>query len=112
MDAVIDSADLNRRITIQSRAATQDSFGQQTQTWADVISCWARIEQLQGRELELAQALNSEITHQVTVRYRPAVTSAMRAVYQGRVFNILAVIDPETAHVVLQMQCSEGLNQG
>lgn len=106
------SGELNRRITIQQRATSTDSYGQQATTWADVLSCWAAIEPLDGRELLLAQAINAEVTHRLTVRYRTGITAAMRATYQGRLFNIHAVLDPDTAHVALQLLCSEGLNQG
>jgi len=107
------SGDFNRRITIQRRSsATPNGFGQASQTWADVLSCWARIEPLSGRELELAQATHAEVTHLVEILYRPGITAAMRAVYQGRVLNVLSVIDPDTAHITLELLCSEGLNQG
>lgn len=106
------AGDFNRRVTIQSRSTTKDSFGEAQQTWSTVITCWARIEPLSGRELVLAQAINAEVTHLVEIFYRPTVTAAMRVVYQGRVFNIVSVIDPDTAHISLELLCSEGLNQG
>lgn len=109
---VVRSGDLNRRIAIQQRTTTPDGYGQQTTTWTDVITCWASIEPLNGRELVQAQAVQAETTHQVTILYRSSITAAMRVVYQGRVFNILSVIDPDTSHVALQLLCSEGLNQG
>lgn len=96
----------------QSRAKTRDGFGQRSNTWTDTFKAWVRIEPLSGRELETAQAINNEVTHRVTMRYRTTVTTDMRGVYQGRIFNVLAVLDVETAHVALQLLCSEGLNQG
>ena len=108
----LDSSSLNRRITVQSRSTALDSFGQQITTWTDVLSCWASIEPLSGSELIAAQAVSTELSHTVTIQYRTTVTAAMRVLYQARVFNIQSVTDPETAHVVLQLRCSEGLNQG
>lgn len=104
--------DFNRRIAIQQRSSTVDAFGQASPTWSDLLTCWARIEPLSGRELVLAQAQNAEVTHLVEVMYRPTVTAAMRVVYQGRIFNVLSVIDPDMAHVTLELLCSEGLNKG
>lgn len=112
MTHTLRSGDLNRRVTIQQRATTPDTFGQQSGIWTDVASCWAGIEQLMGRELEMAQAINAETTHRITLRYRAGITPAMRVLYQARVLNVLSVIDPDTAHVSLQLMCSEGLNQG
>ena len=108
----LDSSTLRRRITVQSRATTIDSFGQQVITWIDMMTCWASIEPLTGKELMAAQAVSAELSHTVTVRYRTAITAAMRVIYQGRVFNIQSATDPDTAHVALQLLCTEGLNQG
>ena len=108
----LDSSSLNRRVTIQSRTSAIDSYGQQVTTWTDVVSCWASIETQSGRELLAAQAINAELTDMVTILYRTTITAAMRVLYQSRVLNIQSVIDPDTAHVALQLMCSEGLNQG
>ena len=112
MRYTLDSSELTRRVTIQSRPTGRGILGDQSTAWTDLVKCWAGIEQLQGRELSLAQAINSEVTHKVTMRYRAGITAAQRVVYQGRVFNVLDVLDPETAHVALELMCSEGLNEG
>ena len=112
MTYTLDSSTMRRRITVQSRSTALDSYGQQVITWSDVLSCWASIEPLSGRELIAAQAVSSELSHTVTIQYRTTVTAAMRVLYQGRVFNIQSSTDPDTAHVALQLLCSEGLNQG
>jgi SPP1 family predicted phage head-tail adaptor len=103
---------LNRRITIQTRSTSQDSWGQQVTTWTDAISCWAQVEPLEGRELQMAMAINVSISHRITILYRSSVTAAQRVVYQGRILNITAVLDVDTAHEQLQLLCGEGLNQG
>ena len=59
-----------------------------------------------------ALAINAELTHKVTIRYRPGVLAAMRMLYGGRVFNIGSVIEPQMAHVSLELTCGEGLNRG
>lgn len=106
------SGTLNRQITLQQRVATVDTFGQRSLTWVDVAPTWAEIAPLTGRELEAAQAIHSEVSHQVTIRYRPGVTAAMRAVYQGRFFQIQAVLDTDTRHEQMLLMCSEGTNDG
>jgi SPP1 family predicted phage head-tail adaptor len=104
---------LNRRVTLQSKTVSQDATtGIVTEGWADVATVYAKIQPLGGRELELAKAIASEVTYQIDVRYRPTLTAAMRLVYEGRYFNIHAVIDVDMKHEVLQIMCSEGLNNG
>jgi SPP1 family predicted phage head-tail adaptor len=108
---------LNRRVTIQSRSTGQDGAGQQLTSWSDVATVWASIEPLSGRELERAQALHSEITHQVVIRYdvaysNPAQMAARRLNFGGRIFNIHAALETDMAHHEIALMCSEGLNQG
>lgn len=109
---VIRAGELDRRVVLQQRSSSKDTYGQQVMTWTDVATLWANIRPLSGREMLTAGAINSELSHVVTIRYRSGVTPAMRLTYGGQVFNILSVIDPEMAHVSLELQCSVGLNQG
>lgn len=112
MSGALRIGELNRQIKLQQRASSQDTYGQQVNTWSDVCTTWAHIRPLSGRELIAAQAVQSEVSHEIVIRYRPGITAAMRAVYQGRFFNILAVLDQDTQHRSLVLQVSEGLNQG
>lgn len=106
------AGDLRKRVKIQQRGTTQDSFGQQITTWTDVAEVWASIEPMSGRELMAAAAVQSETTHTVVIRYRPGIVPAMRINYGGRLFNIGAVIDENERHRMLTLICSEGLNDG
>ena len=109
----IRTGDLRRRITIQQRSSeTADSFGQASTSWTDVVSTWADIQPMSGRELQAAQAQQSEVTHQVEIRYRAGVLPRMRVSYQTRVFDIQSVIDVGMQHRRLTLMCSEGLTQG
>lgn len=110
--AGIRSGDMKRRITFQTRSATKDGYGQESTTWSDLLSCWADIQPLSGRELVAAQAQLAETTHEIQIRYRTGITAALRVVYQGRIFNVLSVIDQDMQHRRLSLMCSEGLNQG
>lgn len=107
------TGNLRRRISIQRKDTARDSYGQPNLVWVLVAEVWADIQPLSGRELEIAQAMNAEITHQVTVRYREGITAAMRIVYQGRFFNITSPpLDVDMRHKEMQLMCSEGLNDG
>jgi SPP1 family predicted phage head-tail adaptor len=111
------SGELNRRITLQQRSATQDSFGEPTHGWQDLMTVWAGIEPLSGRELELAQQMSSEVTHRITVRYQSAFTdtrwaASLRALYKNRIFNIQAALNEDEANVRIHLLASEGLNDG
>ncbi len=111
------SGDLNRRVILQQRSTSQDSFGELLNTWTDLTTVWAEIQPLSGRELELAQKMSSEVTHRITIRYQSSLTdtrtvSTLRGIYKNRVFNILAVMNEDESNVRLQLLASEGLNDG
>jgi SPP1 family predicted phage head-tail adaptor len=111
------AGELNRRVTFQSRSTGQDSTGGQLLTWVDVVTVWAGIQPLSGRELFAAQAVNSEVTHLIKVRYQvqfvnPKVVAAMRMVYNGRIFNLHASMIIEERNREVQIMASEGLDNG
>lgn len=113
----IRSGQLTRRIRIQRRSTVQDSFGGPALTWIDVASLWAGIEPLTGRELESAQRMASEVSHQITVRYQPIFAdtrevAGYRILYRARIFNIHTAINDEERNAVITLLASEGLDEG
>ena len=109
---------LRRRVTIQSRATTVDAVGQISQTWTTVLSgVPAHIEPLSGRELIAAAAVQSAITHRVTVRYHrdlaaPVAANARRIVFGDRYFNVQSVLNIDERNRVIEMLTEEGLSNG
>lgn len=117
MTAPMRAGQLTRSIAIQQRSTGRDSFGQQLETWTDVKSVYAYIEALSGNERVAAQSLATDVSHRITVRWDsifsdPRVASTYRAVYQGRYFNIGAVLNVDEANRVIELLASEGLNLG
>lgn len=108
---------LTRRLKIQSRSTTQDSYGGPGLVWTDIATVWAEIQPLTGRELESAQRMASEVSHQITVRYQalfadPKVVAGYRAIYKGRIFNIHASMNEDERNTVLTLLASEGMDDG
>jgi SPP1 family predicted phage head-tail adaptor len=116
------AGDLRRRVTIQTRDTSRDTYGQQVTTWTDYMTgVPAAIEPLSGRELVAAQAVFTEVTHLVRVRYSdmlsdPKKVAAMRVVYQNggttRNFNIGASENVEERNREMHLFTSEGVNNG
>ena len=103
---------LRKRLTIQKRSTVQDSYGQPSTSWSDVVTVWGAVEPLSGRELMAAEAVQSEITHQVIIRYIAGITSKMRVLYGTRIFDIQNVLDENERHRMLTLLCLEGLSDG
>jgi len=107
------ASDLRHRITIQRRTTTQDDTGAPTQTWVDfATNVPAAIRPLSSRELMAAQAVQSETSHEITMRYLPGVVASMRAVFNGRYFNLARPLNVDERNFELIIPATEGLNDG
>ena len=107
------AGELRRRVSIQQRDATQDTFGQQATSWTDLYTnVPVAIQALSGRELLAAQAVNSEVSHNINLRYLAGITANMRILYGTRIFNITAVMNIDERNKELMLQAAEGLNDG
>lgn len=111
------SGQLNRRITLQRQSIAQDSYGAPILAWTDLGTFWAEIEPLSGRELESAQRMASEVSHQIVMRYQAIFAdtrrvASYRALYRARIFNIHAALNDEESNVSVTLLASEGLSDG
>lgn len=111
------SGALGQRITLQQRTVAQDPTGGQLAIWTDVATVWAEVTPLSGRELIAAQAVASETSHQVTMRWQPAfadpkAVAALRVIFNGRHFNINASINEDERNRTLMLLVAEGVNDG
>ncbi len=108
---------LSKTIVLQRRDSAKDTLGEQVTTWSDVAQLRAEIVPLSAREMLAAQAVRSEMTHQITVRFAkfladPKEMARLRIVYGTRLFNIQGVINVDESDRQLTLLVSEGLNDG
>ncbi|WP_288659536.1 MULTISPECIES: phage head closure protein [Pseudomonas] len=106
---------LRHRITIQAPGQGQDpATGEMVQgQWVDVAAVYASIEPLSGREFIASQASQSEVTVRIVIRYRPGISTQMRLVYQGLIYNIEGILaDKHSGREYLTLMCSGGINEG
>ena len=104
----LDPASLNQRITINEKSeGAQDSLGQPTITWPAKQACYARVEALQGRELEAAQQTWAEARWRVTTHYISGIDTTMRITWGSRTLEIIDAEDPNGLQERLVMTCKE-----
>jgi SPP1 family predicted phage head-tail adaptor len=117
----MDIGKLNKRITLQSRSATLDDYGQELNTWLDVATVWANVKPISGREKLRSMAIESELTHTVSIRYRlnfmpPKTVDAWRINYTTpagvRIFNITSARDVDEERKYIIFDCTEGNEVG
>lgn len=109
---MIRSGKMSKRITIQQQTDEQDEFGAPKRIWSDVVTLWASVEPIAGKEFWAEQQAQSEITIRVRIRYYAGLAPKMRIIYGTRILSILHIIDVSEKHRELQLLCSEGVIDG
>jgi SPP1 family predicted phage head-tail adaptor len=115
--SVLSAGQLNCRVVVKRPSTELDAYGSVVPGWVEVMTVWAAIEPLTGREFVSARQLASEVTHQLTVRYSSLladtrVVAGYRALYKGRIFNIHAALNEDESNVLVTLLASEGLTRG
>jgi SPP1 family predicted phage head-tail adaptor len=107
---VIQIGKLRHRIQILQPNPVQDTAGGFTLGNSTVVkTVWATVESLSGQEKFLARQFESSVTHAIYVRYDKQFkySQEMQIGYDGRTFQIEAILNPDERHKVLQLLCVE-----
>ena len=103
----MNAGEYNRRITIQSKTVTYDSYNEPIEAWTDGPTVWASIVTTGGGEFYAAQKLNASTQALFKIRYGTTVTVLDRIKYGNRTFEILSVNDANEAHRELHISGKE-----
>lgn len=98
---------LRHRVAIQAYTALRDSFGAEQPEWADVATVWASVAPISGKEYFASAQTNAELTTKITMRYLGGITPNMRVVFDGRIFEIVSVLNYEERNVEQSLLCKE-----
>lgn len=99
---------MREQVTIkQFTTTTSTATGEQTDTWADLATVWAKVEPLMGRERYLAQAIDATLTYRVAMRYRSGLTPKMRIVWASKTLEIHSVSNEGALDRFSIADCSE-----
>ncbi|MBA7465169.1 hypothetical protein ES707_00331 [subsurface metagenome] len=99
--------DMRHRIAFQQPIKTPDGHKGHTVKWQDMVTVWASVEPLSGREYFYAHQIQAEVTHRVRTRYRTDITVKMRIKHRDRVLEIESIIDLKERREVLEILCRE-----
>lgn len=107
---------LRKRVSIQSKSTSQDSFGQQVISWTNVLTS-VSAEVLPLFAYEKTGQGQASAVHQVTVRYNaalanPVAVAAMRVVYGSRILDVTGSINMDERNREMVLTCTEGLTLG
>jgi len=100
--------DMRHRITFQEPVKTPDGYKGHTVQWQDVVTVWASVEPLSGREYFYSHQIKAEVTHRVRIRYRTDITIKMRAkLSEDRALEIESILDLKERRETLEILCRE-----
>ena len=111
---------LRHRLTLQQEVKTADGAGGYAKTWSNVVDLWAEIIPITGgssgtknagKKILFGGQIEAEISHRILLRFQSsiAITSAMRLLYESRIFNIRYVANTAEARDTLELLVQEGV---
>jgi SPP1 family predicted phage head-tail adaptor len=108
-DASLSVGRLRHQINIVQPGTATDSMGGTTPGGGTTLATvWAAIEMPNGRDALVAQSFNSMVTHVITTRWIPGVLAKQQVTWvdaesRTRVFQIMAVLNPDERNRVLRL---------
>lgn len=104
---MIQAGKLRDRVSVQSPTRSPNTYGETPQAWSDLAERWANVEPVTGKEITVGDQQQSQVTHRVQIRYDARVTADCRLIWEGRVLNVTAVMDPDGRKREMTLLCVE-----
>jgi SPP1 family predicted phage head-tail adaptor len=84
---------LDTSITIQSRSTSRDALGGPVETWTNVATTWAEVQEQRGQEYAAGRLLQTQAvrTTILRTRYVANVDATMRVIEGSRTLQIVSV---------------------
>lgn len=100
---------LRRRLKIQYKSVTRDSFGQEVVSWVDLATVWGSVQGAGGREFQSAGGEQAEESWKIRIRYRSDLDRDMRIIETStnQTFRIEAISDPDGRRREMVISCNE-----
>lgn len=108
----VNPSEFTRRIVLVSYDYSEGDAGGLTPVLAEEFETWAKWEQ-KGGGMGLNQAqMMADATAQVTIRYRPQVTTNWNIIYEGQTYRIDKIVfdDPGYKRFMI-IDCSVSIKQ-
>lgn len=86
---MIEAGRLNRRITIQQKSSTANSFGEPENGWTDVTRVWAELKTLTVKDVNRQHGQKEQAEAKFLIRHRTDVTTTMRLQHNGSTYYVV-----------------------
>lgn len=118
----IDSGLLRHKVSLQRLTPLIDSNGDEAQNpetgetykdWSEIAAPWAAIQPASAREFIASQAVQSEITGKIIIRYRADILPTDRFVHNGKAYAIFGILsDKDSGLEYLTCPVGTGVSDG
>jgi SPP1 family predicted phage head-tail adaptor len=98
---------LIHRIIFKAKPTARDTDGMPTEDWTVYKTVSASITPISGRSFWQGQANQSEISHEIKMRYIPGIVPSMRIYFGTRKFEITHILNFEERNIWLTVYCKE-----
>ncbi|MCM3599006.1 phage head closure protein [Metabacillus idriensis] len=107
----LSSGQFRHRITFQNPPNPDDTNenGFPVGNWENVISVWAMNKTVSGREYFQAAATQNDRTSRWIIRFHPGLSEDMRIVFEGKYFEIEAILTDDELKNTLTIVSKEVL---
>ena len=99
------AGELDQRVAIEREVRSGDGGGGATVAWVPVCTVWAKVWPVSGDERARAQQREASVLVRMRIRRRGDVAADMRALWNGRTFDIRAVAGGGTREPFLTLDC-------
>jgi SPP1 family predicted phage head-tail adaptor len=101
--------ELSNPIAVEKTQKISDGMGGASELeWVVFKKVWASIAPVSASQSFFAQHLEHRITHKVTIRYLPGVSSDMRINFKGRFLQIRSIKNLKEENKFMELMCEEG----
>jgi SPP1 family predicted phage head-tail adaptor len=104
----IQAGQLRHRIKIMGLTNVQGPLGGTSpDNYSLFLETWASVSTLTGAEKYAASEQTPLITHKITMRYAPGISSRQIVLFDDKYFEIQYAMDPDGRHKMLELSCIE-----
>lgn len=90
---MMNSAKMDRRITLFARVETQNEYGELVLSEALKATVWAQVTPIGGKETWMASQMVPEAKFKIVIRYRADVTETDKVLFEGVEYDIAYIAE-------------------
>ncbi|WP_111860879.1 phage head closure protein [Acinetobacter sp. CFCC 10889] len=92
----VNAGELRHRVTIQHFVEQRDEYNNLLdKSWTEYKKLWAKVEFLSVKDTLTAKVAGSETTARLKIRKRTDITTEMRVLWKGQIFQIVSPPKPD-----------------